>query len=83
MANDSTIDLWCEDECHFCQHGSRCAMWIPPEETDPIVLHAPTRKNISVFGAVRIKDGRLETMKSEGFNTETFKEFLKIGRAHV
>jgi hypothetical protein len=52
MIND--IDLWFEDECHFQQHGSRCAMWIPPEDIDPVVLQEPTRKSIGVFGAVRI-----------------------------
>ena len=76
MRNDTGIDLWCEDECHFCQHGTRCAMWIPPEDIDPIVLHAPTRKNIAIFGAVRIKDGKLETMKSERFDANSFNEFL-------
>jgi len=25
----------------------------PPEEIDPIVLHAPTRKRIGIFGVVR------------------------------
>jgi transposase len=76
MVNNPEIDLWCEDECHFCQHGTRCKMWIPPEDIDPIVLHAPTRKSIAVFGALRIKDGSLETMKSERFDAKTFNEFL-------
>ena len=58
MAKRDDMDIWFEDECHFQQHGSRCTMWIPPENTDPIVLHAPTRKNVGVFGAVCITDGR-------------------------
>ncbi|MBK7097045.1 MAG: transposase [Sphingobacteriales bacterium] len=37
-------DIWYEDECHFQQHGTRCRMWVPPEEEDPIIQHAPTRK---------------------------------------
>jgi hypothetical protein len=31
-------------------------MWVPPEEKDPIVLHAPTKKSMSLFGAVKRKD---------------------------
>lgn len=77
MAARNDIDLWCEDECHFQQHGSRCAMWIPPEEKDPVVLHAPTRKQTAVFGAVCVTDGRLATMKAETFNAESFQAFLE------
>lgn len=77
MAKNPKIDLWFEDECHFQQHGSRCAMWIPPEETDPVVLLAPTRKYVGVFGAVRIKDGCLVTQKDAIFDSETFLIFLK------
>jgi len=51
-------------------------MWIPPEDIDPIVLHAPTRKSIATFGAVRIADERLEIMMSERFDAKTFKEFM-------
>jgi hypothetical protein len=52
MRNDS-VDLWSIDEVHFQQHGSRCRMWIPPEIKDPVLLHAPTRKSVGYFGAVR------------------------------
>jgi len=52
-------------------------MWVPPEEKDPILLHAPTRKSISVFGAVRIDTGRLLTRSFAIFNAMTFFEFLK------
>jgi len=52
-------------------------MWVPPEETDPVLLHAPTRKSIAVFGAVRPADGRLVVVKSDVFNAETFLAFLK------
>jgi len=55
---DSTVDLWATDEVHFQQHGSRCRMWIPPEIKDPILFHAPTRKSIGYFGAVRLRDGK-------------------------
>lgn len=77
MAKNPEIDLWFEDECHFQQHGTRCAMWIPPEDADPVVLLAPTRKNVGVFGAVRVEDGRLVTQKDAVFDSETFLIFLK------
>jgi hypothetical protein len=71
------------DEVHFQQHGSRCRTWIPPEVRDPVCRHAPTRKSISYFGAVRIADGRLVTSKPEGrFNAQTCWRFLrKLRRA--
>jgi len=63
---------------HFQQHGSRCRMWIPPEIKDPVLLHAPTRKSVGYFGAVRLRDGRfvfrLETGK---FNGASFLQFLQ------
>ena len=31
-------------------------MWIPPELKDPVCYHAPTRKSISYFGAVRLAE---------------------------
>lgn len=52
-------------------------MWIPPEDVDPIVLHAPTRKSVGVFGAVCAADGRLTTRRTEKFCAETFLAFLK------
>ncbi|OYV92788.1 MAG: hypothetical protein B7Z60_10145, partial [Ferrovum sp. 37-45-19] len=77
MAQNPKIDLWFEDECHFQQHGSRCTMWVPPEDTDPVVLHAPTRKSVAVFGAVRNTDGYLVTRLTERFDATTFLSFLK------
>lgn len=66
------------DEVHFQQHGSRCRMWVPPEIRDPVCHHAPTRKSISYFGAVRIGDGKLVTSKPEGrFDAETCWRFLR------
>jgi hypothetical protein len=38
-------------------------MWVPPVLKDPILLHAPTRKSVSYFGAVRLRDGKLLTRK--------------------
>jgi transposase len=75
---DASVDLWATDEVHFQQHGSRCRMWIPPEIKDPVLLHAPTRKSVGYFGAVRLRDGRfvfrLETGK---FNGPSFLQFLQ------
>lgn len=51
-------------------------MWIPPEDKDPTVLLAPTRKSISLFGAVNVKDGRLITRFEEKFDAMTFKYFI-------
>lgn len=53
-------------------------MWVPPEENDPVVYHAPTRKNIGYFGAVCASDGRFTTVRINTFNAETFLAFLKI-----
>ncbi|MDH4187994.1 MAG: IS630 family transposase [Nitrospira sp.] len=69
--------MWCEDECHFSQHGSRCTMWVPPENVDPVVLHAPTRKSVGVFGAVCVGDGRLVTQRADKFCAQTFLVFLE------
>lgn len=65
------------DEVHFQQHGSRCRMWIPPEDRDPIVKHHPTRKGMGYFGAVRIRDGFFVFRREPNtFNAQTCKEFL-------
>ena len=77
MARNDEIDLWSLGECHFQQHGSRCRMWIPPEDKDPVVLHAPTRKSAALFGAVNTKTGKLISMLSPSFNAETFEQFLR------
>jgi transposase len=66
------------DEVHFQQHGSRCRMWVPPEVDDPICLHAPTRKSISYFGAVRLKDGKLVISPPDGmFDARTCWTFYR------
>lgn len=67
-----------EDEVHFQQHGSRCRMWIPPEVKDPVLQHAPTRKSMGYFGAVRLRDGKLYSQKEvSSFDGQTFFSFLK------
>lgn len=78
MARNEDIDLWAMDEVHFQQHGSRCRMWVPPEDKDPVLLHHPTRKSIGYFGAVRIRDGKfIYKREEERFNAETFFVFMK------
>ena len=53
-------------------------MWVPPEIRDPVCRHAPTRKLISYFGAVRIRDGRLVASKPEAhFDAKTCWSFLR------
>jgi len=52
-------------------------MWIPPEDLDPVLLHAPTRKSIAVFGAVCATDGRFVASRAENFCADTFLKFLR------
>jgi transposase len=71
------------DEVHFQQQGSRCRLWVPPEVADPICLHAPTRKSISFFGAVRLKDGQLVMSQPKGmFDAVTCWDFLRKLKRH-
>ncbi|HRP57656.1 transposase [Agriterribacter sp.] len=77
LAKKIKIDICFGDECHFQQHGSRCKMWVSPEDKDPVVKHAPTRKSISLFGAVYATTGKMVSMVTTIFNAETFLSFLK------
>ena len=52
-------------------------MWVPPQNKDPIVLHAPTRKSIACFGAVSLHTGKFVRSVSSIFNAQTFEVFLK------
>jgi transposase len=53
-------------------------MWIPPEVTDPILRHHPTRKSVGYFGAVRLRDGKLFCRRETGrFNGDTYWRFLR------
>jgi transposase len=52
-------------------------MWVPPEDQDPVVVHAPTRKSIACFGAVSLSSGKFVRAMSVKFNAETFETFLK------
>ena len=76
------MDLWSEDEYHFQQRGSRYVMWVPPEVRDPIIWHAPTRKQVGMFGVVQLGNGRLFTQSATKFNGETFKGFLEALLKH-
>ena len=82
MMNNERLDLWSLDECHFQQHGTRCRMWIPREDRDPIVLHAPTRKSVALFGAVNLLTGTLVTMFAPQFDAITFEAFLRLLSHH-
>ncbi len=78
MKKDEMSDIWMLDEVLFEQHGSRCRMWIAPEEKDPTIFHAPTRKKVGYFGAVRVRDGKFcFKREEEKFNGQTFFSFLK------
>jgi len=51
-------------------------MWVPPEVKDPILWQAPTHKQIGLYGAVHLREGRLVSQQWEQFNGETFGAFL-------
>ena len=51
-------------------------MWVPPEDKDPIVLHAPTRKSVACFGAVTLRTGQFVRTICKVFNAVTFQRFL-------
>ncbi len=53
-------------------------MWVPPEDTNPTLLHHPTRKSVGYFGAVRLRDGKFVfRMQPDKFNGDTFGTFLQ------
>ncbi len=79
MNADPGIDLWALDEVHFQQHGSRCRLWVPPEDRDPVLLHHPTRQSVGYFGAVRLRDGQfVYARETDRFNGQSFWDFLKL-----
>ena len=51
-------------------------MWVPPEDIDPVVLHAPTRKSVGLYGAVHPEAGQLVVRREAQFEAETFLPFL-------
>lgn len=52
-------------------------MWVPPEETDPVVLHAPTRQSMALFGAVNLRGGQMISHFNPVFERATFLAFLQ------
>lgn len=82
MAKNDKFEIWSLDEAHFQQHGTRCTMWVAPEDKDPIQLLAPTRKSVSQFGAINLRVGSLITQVAEKFNALTFESFLKKLLSH-
>jgi len=52
-------------------------MWVPPEQKDPILLHAPTRQSVACFGAVHLRTGTLLTAFEPKFNADSFQHFLR------
>jgi len=57
-------------------------MWVPPEDKDPVLLHAPTRKSVACFGAVSLHTGKLVTTFEPKFNAESFQRFLELLLIH-
>jgi hypothetical protein len=54
-------------------------MWVPPEVKEPVLLHAPTRKSVGYFGAVRLRDGRfIYAREEEKFDAQSCWQFLKL-----
>ena len=81
MIKNPKIEVWVQDEVFFKLFGTTCKMWIPPEDSDPFVLHNSGREHIKYFGALRLRDGKFVYMKVEGtFNGDNFFTFLKYLR---
>lgn len=57
-------------------------MWVPPEQKDPILLHAPTRRSVALFGAVNVRNGRLISMITSQFDADSFEAFLGLLLRH-
>lgn len=52
-------------------------MWFPPEQKDPVVMQAPTRKSTAYFGGVRVNDGTFVCCQFDIFDAASFKVFLE------
>lgn len=53
-------------------------MWVPPEDKDPFVLQAPTRRSVALFGAVNLRDGRMVSLLIPVFDAASFEAFLRL-----
>ena len=69
-------------QSHSQHHGTRCRTWIPPEDKDPILLHAPTRMSVACFGAANICTGTLVTAFESPFNGESLLRSLQTLLRH-
>ena len=75
---EDACDVWAMDEVLFQQIGSRCRMWIAPEDRQPVSIQQPGRKCVGYFGAVRVRDGKfIYSREDDKFNAETSWAFLK------
>lgn len=75
---NENYDIWAIDEVLFQQQGTRCRMWFPPEEKEPVVLQQPGRESVGYFGAVRLRDGKFVFASEENvFNALSCWSFLK------
>ncbi len=52
-------------------------MWGPPEDSDPVLFHAPTRKTVALFGAVQLGQGRFVRHVTPKFNARTVGTFVR------
>jgi hypothetical protein len=52
-------------------------MWVAPEQTDPVVFHAPTRKSVALFGVVNLRGGQMIAHFNPVFEAQSFWAFLK------
>lgn len=52
-------------------------MWVAPEESDPVVFHAPTRKSVALFGAVNLRGGQMLAHFNDLFDAQSFLAFLQ------
>ena len=52
-------------------------MWVAPENKDPVLRHASTRKSTACFGAVSLTTGKFVRSMTEIFNAVTFQDFLR------
>ena len=57
------------------RHSHR-PLWVPPEETDPVLLHAPTHKSVALFGVVSLQGGQMISHFNDLFDAQNFPAFL-------
>jgi len=55
---------------------------VPPEVKDPVKLHAPIRKSMAWFGAVRLSSGKFVSSMTPKFNSFSFESYLETSLRH-